>query len=175
MACAGYESAVLASRYQSSLIDAPPLFEERDPSRFVQYRSGMGTAELPAEGLPDWVRLYEQDRHFAAFVNEILSLFTEQDEIPPHGEVVIWVLASSVLAKQLLGQKWAIPRVSTDDAGGLRLSWRNGAKELRAVVPADLLSRYLYWQDGEKHGGDHSFGSGTLYARLQWLNEREPR
>ena len=175
MACAGYESAVLASRYRPSLVDAPPLYEERASARFLQDRSALGTAELPIDLMPDWASLYEQDQYFAAFVNDVLALFNEEDETPPHAEVVLWVFASSVLAKRLLGQNWTVPRIATDDAGGLRLSWRSGQKELRAVIPADLSLRYLYWQNGDDHGGEHNFGSGTLYSRLQWMNEREPR
>lgn len=169
MACAVYEVLPSIHGYDSGLVDASPASPD------VELSSNSPRPMNANEGIeqPEWISLYKRDKSFADFVRDVLSLFQEDEETAPELAVVNWVFQSSVLSKKLLAQNWKAPRVSTDDSGGLRLSWRLGSREVRAVVPADLSARYLYWQKGNEYGGEPNFGSGTLYARLHWLNGRD--
>ena len=166
MAYAGIIELPSQYEYTSNLVGTPPN---------IQSAAGPidGTGERSAEReCPEWITLYYRDKAYAAFVDDLFSLYREEDETPPSDDVIDWVLGSTVLPKFLLAQNWRGPRVTSDDEGGIRLSWREGDRELRAIVPVDLSQRYLYWQDGMKYGGIPNFGSGTLYLRLSWMNER---
>ena len=128
-----------------------------------------------AEELP-WIKLFHADKAYADFVNEVFSLSSDEEEAPPADHVVERILELTPFAKQLLAQDWSQPWVTTDGSGGLRLSWRHGTRELRAVLLADRQrERYLYWQDGSEYGAIPNFGSATLFSRLRWLNGRDIR
>ncbi len=128
------------------------------------------TEELP------WIRLFHTDKTFQDFVNEVFSLSLDEEERPPAGHVVEQLLQLTPFAKTLLAQEWSQPWITTDGNGGLRLSWRRGTRELRAVLLADRQrERYLYWQDGPEYGAIPNFGSATLFTRLRWLNGRDIR
>jgi len=175
MACACYETLRPAEEYDAGRVFALPVIEDIAPAKAPADATGgpEGAAALLETSVPDWVKLYKRDKSFAAFVSDVLSLFYEEDEVDPRPQVKDWVFKSSVLAKRLLGQLWIAPTIMGDDAGGLRISWQQGVREVRAVIPADLSARYLYWQTEKEYGGVPNFGSGTLYARLLWLNERD--
>jgi hypothetical protein len=152
-----------AVEYSSSLIEDHPLSGAPKPASDTEQ-------DALAPMRPDWVALYYRDRVYAAFVNDLLSLEFEDDEYPPSPRVVRWILETTVFAKELLAQNWKNPHMTSDDRGGVRLSWRQGDRELRAVVPANLSERYLYWQEGSRYGGYPNFGSATLYSRLSGMN-----
>jgi hypothetical protein len=151
------------AEYSSSLIDEHPL--STAPKRPTDTEQGALAPEQP-----DWLALYRRDSVYAAFVNDLLSLQFEEDEYPPSPRVITWILETTVFAKELLAQNWKNPHMTSDDRGGVRLSWRQGDCELRAVVPADISGRYLYWQEGAQYGGYPNFGSATLYSRLSGMN-----
>ena len=166
MACAGIQEFPGKHEYASNLVGSAPTIQRAAEQTDL-------ISELGAESeCPEWLTLYYRDRAYKAFVDDLFSLYQEEDETPPCDHVVDWILESTVLAKTLLAQKWKGPRVTSDDEGGLRLSWREGDRELRAIVPADLSQRYLYWQLGTKYGGTPNFGSATLYLGLSGMNER---
>lgn len=165
MAFAGFQDAVEVNEYASNLVNTPPTLDLA-PSR-ATYEVG-----FDEQGQPEWIDLYHRDKAFAALTNSLFSLYFEDDETPPSDNVVDWILESSVLPKKLLAGSWRNPRITTDDEGGIRLSWREGDRELRAVIPADLSKRYLYWQNGTEYGGFTNFGSATLYSCLSRMNER---
>ena len=126
-----------------------------------------------AEELPSWIRLFHTDKTFQDFVNEVFFLSLDEEETPPAGHVE-QLLQLTPFAKTLLAQEWSQPWVTTDGSGGIRLSWRREARELRAVLSADpQRERYLYWQDGSEYGAIPNFGSATLFTRLHWLNGRD--
>lgn len=161
-----------ASTYASNLVCNMSTLGDQDT------QAARNSGGLPSQAeTPEWIALYHSDKTFAAFVNEVFALYQDEDEeVPPSRQVVDWILESAVLSKRLLAQTWSVPRVSTDDQGGIRLSWRNAERELRAVVPAGASSeRYIYWQIGDKFGGIPNFSSATLYERLRWVNERASR
>ena len=61
------------------------------------------------------------------------------------------------------------PDVTTDDLGGVRISWRISSRVLRANFGADVKHRsYLYFEDGQFRGVDELRGE-TLAERLRWL------
>jgi len=166
MAVAGILELPSQYEYASNLVGTPPTIQEAAGQ--INCTGGRSTESE----CPEWMTLYYRDKAYAAFVDDLFSLYREEDETPPCDHVADWVLGSTVLAKRLLAQNWGGPRVASDDEGGLRLSWRAGDRELRAIVPADLSQRYLYWQRGTEYGGIPNFGSATLYLSLSEMNER---
>lgn len=166
MACAVNQVLPTKNEYDSNLMGSAPIIQ----------RAAVRTGQAIECGLesecPEWLTLYYRDSVYKSFVDDLFSLYREEDETPPLHDVVDWVLESTVLAKTLLAQNWKNPRVTSDDEGGLRLNWREGDRELRAIVPANLSQRFLYWQLGTKYGGVPNFESGTLYLELSRMNER---
>lgn len=176
MPCAAVETILDTRSYEANLISTPPTLDDAE-NGFLRVFSRKGAEDwaTQAPNWPEWIDLYQRDKPFASFVNDVLSLYSEEGETPPESSVVDWVLECSVLAKKLLAQNWIPPRISSDDNGGLRLNWKEGEKELRVVVPANATARYLYWQVGAEFGGVQNFGSATLYTWLRWLNEHRHR
>ena len=160
MACAEVQEFSTTSGYASNLMGVPS-------------QATYAADDIDARNPPEWIRLYKRDRAYAAFVDELFSLDHEEDETPPNKDVVDWILESTVFAKKLLAQNWKKPHVTTDDERGVRLSWTEGDREVRAIIPSNLSGRYLYWQRGNEYGGLPNFGSATLYRWLSWMNERD--
>ncbi len=127
-----------------------------------------------ADELP-WIKLFHADKAYKDFVNELFSLRLDEEEIPPADHVVEQILELTPFAKQLLAQDWSQPWITTDESGGIRLSWRHGSRELRAVLLAEPRERYIYWQEGSRYGVIPNFVSATLFAWLRWLNGRDIR
>jgi hypothetical protein len=167
MACTEVQEFSTTSGYASNLMEVPSTLDKA-PS-VATY----STDDIDALKPPEWIRLYNRDKAYAAFVDELFSLDHEEDETPPNKDVVDWILESTVLAKKLLAQDWKKPHITSDDEGGVRLSWREGDRELRAIIPANLSGRYLYWQHANKYGGISNFASATLYSQLRWMNGRD--
>jgi len=167
MACAEVQEFSTTSGYASNLMGVPPTLD-RTPSQATYVADN-----IDGRNPPEWIRLYNRDKAYAAFVDELFSLDREEDETPPNKDVVDWILESTVFPKKLLAQNWKKPHVTSDDEGGVRLSWREEDRELRAIIPANLSERYLYWQHGNEYGGLPNFGSATLYRWLSWMNERD--
>jgi hypothetical protein len=97
-------------------------------------------------------------------------LCADEEETPPTYEVIEWVLESIAFSKKLLASVWKNPHMTTDDSGGIRLSWREEDREVRVVVPADLSARYIYWQKGDRYDGHENFEAATLYSCLRRVN-----
>jgi hypothetical protein len=150
--------------YASNLLSDPPARE----SDSYEEREVIG--EDGVQGQPSWIRLYHRDKAFASFVESLFLLRDDEEETPPTHEVVEWLLESIAFSKKLLAGVWKNPHVTTDDAGGIRLSWREEDREVRVVVPADLSARYIYWQKGDRYGGYENFGPATLYSCLRRVN-----
>lgn len=108
---------------------------------------------------------------FLAFCNEVLQFNNEEDE-EDH-------IASSARDNALtltegaytnLPHKWRKPRIASDGGGGVRLTWRSGEKELRAVFPTDVRrTQYLYVEQGDKHSLIPNFTSASLSYLIDWL------
>ena len=68
------------------------------------------------------------------------------------------------------GDVFPVGVVAPDGAGGIRLLWRQGKKQVRLVVPAAGASEaYLYWQEGEVYDGQKNISAQAVARRLRWL------
>jgi hypothetical protein len=107
---------------------------------------------------------------FLAFCTEVLQYNKEDedDQIAQNAQEAALAITQSAYAS--VPNKWRSPRVATDGGGGIRLTWRSGEKELRAVFPADVgRMRYLYVEHGEKHWLIRNFTAATLCNQFDWL------
>jgi hypothetical protein len=59
--------------------------------------------------------------------------------------------------------------ITADGDGGIRLQWKNEARELRLIC-SEVAEFNLYWQDGEKYSLEKPTLQ-NLIARLKWLKE----
>lgn len=75
-------------------------------------------------------------------------------------------------AKMRIPEALPRPSITTDDVGGVRLSWRADARQLRANFGArqDLRS-YIYFESGEEHDIEE-LSADNLAGRLAWLTGR---
>ncbi|MFI5098602.1 MAG: hypothetical protein ACHQT6_11575 [Candidatus Acidiferrales bacterium] len=66
------------------------------------------------------------------------------------------------------------PLVTTDDAGGIRLAWQAGAKQMRAnfgAVCEPQRRSYIYYEFGQEHAVEQ-LDVEHLVGRLSWLMAR---
>jgi hypothetical protein len=139
------------------------LAEELEEKAIRSMLRGALSARMVEFGLADAV--------FRTFIEELFDLQNDDEEdVPIAPQVLAEVLDATSESFVLLGGRWARPRVSTDDAGGVRLSWSVENRELRAVFPASVNRYgYLYRQDGNDHGTINNFTGATLSNQLRWL------
>lgn len=107
---------------------------------------------------------------FLAFCTDVLqyNMEDEDDQIAPNAQEAALAITQSAYAS--VPNKWRSPRVATDGGGGIRLTWRSGDKELRAVFPADVRRmQYLYVERGEEHSMIRNFTAATLCNQFDWL------
>jgi hypothetical protein len=94
----------------------------------------------------------------------------EDEDAPPTEYAIAQALSLTEDSANLLAQKWRVPRVATDGYGGLRLSWRDGKRELRAVITGTKdKERYLYWEEIGGYGSIPNFTAITLFSYLDRL------
>lgn len=114
-----------------------------------------------------------------AVVNDLVQLQANADEeglerpteyAYGHAAQVIGCAYSMFwLRESLEYNKLVKPNITTDDLGGIRISWRISGRILRANFGADSEHRsYLYFEDGQLHGVE-GLGGETLAERLRWL------
>ena len=108
---------------------------------------------------------------FLAFCTEVLQFNHEEeedDQIAQNARDTALAITESAYA--MLPHKWRAPRVATDGGGGIRLTWKSGEKELRAVFPADRRRmRYLYVEQGNTHSMIKNFTAATLCHQFDSL------
>jgi hypothetical protein len=107
---------------------------------------------------------------FHAFCTDVLQYNNEDedDQIATNARDAAIAIAMSAYAK--VPNRWRAPRVATDGGGGVRLTWRSGEKELRAVFPADARRmQYLYIERGDWHSMIKNFTAATLCNQFEWL------
>jgi hypothetical protein len=107
---------------------------------------------------------------FLAFCTEVLQYNKEDedDQIAESAGAAALAVAQSAFVK--VPNRWRAPRVATDGGGGVRLTWKSGGKELRAVFPADIRRmQYLYREQGEEHLMFPNFTAATLCIQFEWL------
>jgi hypothetical protein len=150
--------------YVSTLIEGSVPRPERIGSVYVPDSSWNDIESITLETLTDRT-LNTPLSDLASDIRELL--LDPEEDAPPSSFAVSQALSLSSAATTLLGHKWPKPRVSPDGAGGLRLSWRNGRKELRAVIAGTSdKERYLYWEDETGYGSVANFTEITLFTFL---------
>lgn len=108
----------------------------------------------------------------------LIELLQEEDEdeygvLKPttHAFNTAWVLVSG--ASELLKKSFPKASASTDDKGGVRLTWTRlePEREIRLVCPSDKSKKtYLYHESSNKHGIIEDVTALTLAGWLQWFN-----
>jgi hypothetical protein len=103
--------------------------------------------------------------------SRIVEIRNDEDEdAPPTEYAIAQALSLTEDSANLLAQRWRAPRVATDGYGGLRLSWRDGRRELRAVITGSKeRERYLYWEEIGGYGSVANFTAITLFSYLDRL------
>jgi hypothetical protein len=121
------------------------------------------------------VRAFPADPVFDRLFAEISSLRVDPDEDAPPTQFAVdeaLGLIGSVRAR--FTGYWTEPHIATDGYGGLRFSWRNDQKEVRAIIPRKAKGRqYLYWEDGDQYDTVDKFTAVTLASRLDWLYKKQ--
>ena len=108
----------------------------------------------------------------------LIELLQEEDEdeygvLKPttHAFNTAWELVSG--ASELLKKSFPKASASTDDKGGVRLTWTRlePEREIRLVCPSDKSKKtYLYHESSDKHGIIEDVKALTLAGWLQWFN-----
>lgn len=110
--------------------------------------------------------------------NRLIELFQEEDEdeyglLKPttYAFVTAWKLVSD--ASKLMEKSFPKASASTDDKGGIRLTWTRLESEIevRLICPSEPSQKtYLYHEKGEAHGIIDDVTGLTLAGWLQWFN-----
>jgi hypothetical protein len=163
-----------ACTYQPSLFSST-VEQGSLPVELSRRTSSLDSDKVTDEGRrwPTWEGSLAPKESFLAFCTEVLQYNKEDedDQISRNAGDAALSIAQSAYATA--SNKWRSPRVATDGGGGVRLTWRSGEKELRAVFPAEAgRKRYLYVEHGEKHSMIRSFTAATLCDKFDWLFSR---
>jgi hypothetical protein len=134
--------------------------------------SSLDSDKVTEEGRPwlAWEGPPTPKESFLAFCTSVLQYNDEDedDQIAKNARDAALAIAQGAYAR--VPNKWSSPRVATDGGGGVRLTWRSGEKELRAVFPADVRRmQYLYVEHGKKHSMIKNFTAATLCNQFEWL------
>jgi hypothetical protein len=116
------------------------------------------------------VRALDSD-HFASFVNDLLTSNEEDEEGEPTSSAALKeTLRLTPAACLFLQRRWTRPRVVPDGSGGLRLTWKKDAREVRAIITGQSRRpNYLYRQDERDYSAIPNFTAATLSNELAWL------
>ena len=79
-----------------------------------------------------------------------------------------------VEAYEIMGDSFPRASASTDEQGGIRLTWSKLEPdcEVRLICPADAnQSLYLYHELGENYAVENSVTTSILVQWLEWLNQ----
>ena len=116
--------------------------------------------------------LLSDDPIFIRFFQDVKALQDDQEEdVPPDSHALAEVLRLVPFSRNQMAERWSLPRIASDGFGGVRLSWQQGRKEVRAVISGAQTSRssYLYWEDGNDYGTISNFTAATLFTYLDIL------
>jgi hypothetical protein len=116
------------------------------------------------------------DAPLTMLANELSVILNDEDEdAPPTPYAINQSILVCTVPSQLLSHNWRKPRIATDGYGGIRLSWKSGKRELRAVVAGSQdRDRYLYWEDESGYGSISNFTAVTLFTYLDALVANRP-
>ena len=166
--------ASLASTYQPSLFGST-MEQGSLPLELSKRTSSLDSDKVTEAGRRwfSWDSPTSKDS-FLAFCTEVLQYNNEdeEDQIAQNARDAALAIAQSAYTS--VPPKWKSPRVATDGGGGVRLTWRSGEKELRAVFPADTRrAQYLYVEDGDEHWMIRNFTATTLSNQFEWLHSNK--
>lgn len=117
--------------------------------------------------------LIRDDPSFRDLVGQLVAL-RENDEDGEEGACATAIgLALSFLPLPWteLGSDWTDPFLSTDGYGGVRMTWHDDKREVRAVIPADEnRARYIYFEENSRYGTVPNFTAFTLASYLSQLH-----
>lgn len=109
----------------------------------------------------------------------LVALLQEEDEDDygiskptPYAFDTVWNLVSEV--SELMGNSFPKASASTDDEGGIRLTWNRlePEREIRLICPSTPSKQtYLYHESGENYGIVDDVTALTLASWLHWVNE----
>ncbi|GAB4177826.1 MAG: hypothetical protein Fur006_09760 [Coleofasciculaceae cyanobacterium] len=109
-----------------------------------------------------------------------LVALLEEDDIDDYGILqpsqyaFKTVMKLVVEAYELMGDRFPKASASTDEEGGIRLTWTKLEPEceIRLICPAHAnLSAYLYHELGESYAVEHDISASTLVHWLERLNQ----
>jgi hypothetical protein len=159
-------------RYISTLVDSSFVPAERANSTFDLSGLKMECRDVSFEEVQSVLsNVVTEDRLLSDLARSIVGILNDEDEdAPPTDFAISQTLTLVATSKILLAQRWRTPRVATDGYGGLRLSWKEGQREIRAVITGSRDSeRYLYWEDPSGYGSISNFTAVTLFSYLETL------
>jgi len=161
----------LTGTYQPSLSPSSTMEQGSLPVELSRRTSSLDSDKVTEQGRTwfSWASPAAKES-FLAFCTMVLQYNNEDedDQIAENARDAALALAQSAYANA--PNKWSSPRVATDGGGGVRLTWRSGEKELRAVFPADARrTHYLFKEHGEEHSIIRNFTSATLSNEFEWL------
>lgn len=113
--------------------------------------------------------LLADDLLFKAFFQEVRALQEDENEdSPPDSHALAEILRLVPFSREQLAQRWFVPRIASDGFGGVRLTWRKGHTEVRAVISGAGTKRrsYLYWESGDEYYTIYDFTPATLLSCL---------
>jgi hypothetical protein len=119
--------------------------------------------------------LLNEDPIFSSFFQEVKALQEDDEEdAPPDSRALAEVLRLVPFSRNQLAQRWSTPRIASDGFGGLRLTWRSGQSEVRAVISGARTTRgsYIYWENGNNYETVPNFTPATLFTYLDRLLEK---
>lgn len=139
----------------------------------IQIKAAVGT--VPKTNSLDNLRLsavqITQDR--------LVALLQEEDEDEygilkptPYAFDKAWNLV--LAASRLMGNSFNSASVSTDDEGGIRLTWTRleSEAEVRLICPSQFNKQtYLYYEKGKEYGVVNDVSALNLASWLQWMNK----
>jgi hypothetical protein len=171
--------------FPAQYIDAPPplyistLVDDRFPTeKRNSFFNLFGIEKKMHDAEASWqqfesiiVNSVAEDRPLKDLARLIVDIRNDRDEeSPPTDYAVSQTISLVETSAMLLAQRWKLPRLATDGYGGLRLSWKENNRELRAVVTASReKERYLYWEDPGGYGSISNFTAITLFSYLDSL------
>lgn len=142
----------------------------------INLRSGseMPSFALVAQGAENW--LADWSRSVVEAIDSLLAV--REDEVPAtqyayeKARSIVESAYGRVRAQMNVPEVIPRPAVTTDDVGGVRLSWRANAKQVRANFGArDGLRSYIYFESDHEHDVEE-LNADRLAGRLAWLTGR---
>jgi len=119
------------------------------------------------------------DKPFAVTLESLVELLELEDEddygvLKPTEYAYLTAMKLVLEAYKVLGSDFPKASASTDDEGGIRLSWQSREKDCRVRVfcPSSPEKKaYIYHQKGDEYGCDYEVSAPALVSWLKWFNE----